>query len=137
MHILALKEIANGTEQFLGHMKVQSEALKIKSTKGENVKEACNLLDTAHETFESASTDMVSKIPEDWPKTPLEVMQTSSVTQFNRVFKDEEARARIEADQRGGEPEWPEHDEIINLALATHNRLKLTEKWDLHTRARS
>ena len=39
MCILALKEIHNGTEQFSGHIKDQSENLKIKSIKGEDVKE--------------------------------------------------------------------------------------------------
>ena len=137
MFIMALLEIYNSSEQCMEYLKAKVVALKLTSIEGENVKEAVGLLNSAYEAFTSASTEQVNRIPVDWSKDIIAVMQTSSVPEFNETFKDEEKTARRQADKNGGQPEWPEHKELMRLATTTYNRLKMSGVWDLHSRAKS
>ena len=58
-------------------------------------------------------------MPQDFSKTVLQVLQTSSVDEFNSVFKDEYDKAVRTADRTGGSVKWPSLDLLMNLAKNT------------------
>ena len=137
MFMLVLRKLHNASEQFLDHLKVQVENLRISKTQGEDVDKVVSLLNSTYDTFKSISTPGLNRVPLDWSKTLCSIFQTSSVREFNDTFADEEKDARKEADKNGGQPEWPTHDQLVNLATATYNRLKQTGHWDVPKAARA
>jgi hypothetical protein len=132
--ILVLKRIHNASEQHLEHLKLKVENLRISELEGENVDVAVSLVNAAHSIFISSSTATQSRIPPEWSKTLIRVFQTTTVPEFNQVFKDEEREARRDADKNGGQPNWPTHEQLTRLATVTYNRIKQSGSWDLPTK---
>jgi Zinc knuckle len=129
-----LKRIHNASEQHLEHLKLKVENLRISELEGENVDVAVSLVNAAHSIFISSSTATQSRIPPEWSKTLIRVFQTTTVPEFNQVFKDEEREARRDADKNGGQPSWPTHEQLTRLATVTYNRIKQSGSWDLPTK---
>lgn len=134
---LLLEKIQSFSEQKLEYLKYKVETLKISTLPGENVDTACSLISAAYKTFESMSTPTINRIPLEWSKTVIKTLQTTSVQSFNHIFKLEEAEARREADKNGGQPVWPSHEQLINLASAVYNRMSHSNKWNAPKAARS
>ncbi len=137
MMILVLLKIHNASEQHMEYLKLKVEGLKISTMEGEDVDTAVSLINSAYTTFKSISTKNHNRVPLEWPKTLIQVFQTTSVPEFNRVFKTEADEARRDADKNGGQPVWPTHEQLTKLASATYNRLKLSGEWDVPKAAKS
>jgi hypothetical protein len=131
MWSLILQKISSRTEQQLDYLKQKVKQLRISSLEGENVDKAVSLLDAALSTFKAASTPSTDRIPQEWNKDLLTIFQTSSVSTFNNLFLKIQQDVRQAADMEGVMPQWPDHEEIIRLASATYNRLKLSGEWDI------
>ena len=131
MWSLIMQKISSRTEQQLDYLKLKVKQLRISSLEGENVDKAVSLLDAALSTFKAASTPTVNRIPQEWNKDLLDLFQTSSVSNFNNIFLKIQQDVRQVADMEGLMPEWPDHEEVIRLARATYNRLKLSGEWDV------
>ena len=131
---LILQRIHNASEQYLEHIKLKVETLRISELEGENVDVAVSLINAAHSIFISSSTANQSRIPPEWSKTLIRVFQTTTVPEFNQVFKEEEKDARRDADKNGGQPVWPTHEQLTRLATVTYNRIKQSGYWDIPTK---
>lgn len=131
MWSLILQKISSRTEQQLDYLKTKVKQLRISSLEGENVDKTVSLLDAALSTFKAASTPTTNRIPQEWNKDLLTIFQTSSVSTFNSLFLKIQQDVRQAADMEGVMPQWPDHEEIIRLASATYNRLKLSGEWDV------
>jgi hypothetical protein len=128
---LVLKKVHNASEQHLEHLKDKVETLKISDLEGENVDTAVSLINAAYSIFISSSIATQSRVPPEWSKTLIRVFQTTTVPEFNQIFKDEEKDARRDADKNGGQPQWPTHKQLTRLATVSYNRIKSSGHWDI------
>jgi hypothetical protein len=87
---LVLKKVHNASEQQVEHLKDKVETLKISDLEGENVDTAVSLINAAYLIFISSSAATQSRVPPEWSKTLIRVFQTTTVSEFNQIFKDEE-----------------------------------------------
>ena len=129
MFFLILKHIQDVSENSIQHLRSQLEKMKISKVPGENVGVVVSLVKATYKTLQAASSKHHSYIPDDFPKTVLQIFQTSSVSEFNQAFEDEEKLAQRRADKLGGLPDWPTISEITSLATNTYTRLKGSNQW--------
>ena len=129
MFFLILKHIQDVSENSIQHLRSQLKKMKISKVPGENIGVVVSLVKATYKTLKAASSKHHSYIPDDFPKTVLQIFQTSSVPEFNQAFEDEEKLAQRSADKLGGLPVWPTINEITSLATNTYTRLKGTNQW--------
>ena len=129
MFFLILRKIQNVSEDAIQHLRSQLEKLKISKSAGENVENTVSLVKSTHRILKSASTLYHNYVPDDFPKTILQIFQTTSIPEFNEAFAEEERSAQRKADKSGGMPVWPDISEITSLATNTYQRLKNTGHW--------
>ena len=135
--MLLLHKLHNASEQYLDHLKNKVENLKISKLQGEDVDKAVSLLNAAYKTFESISTKSHNRIPVDWSKNLCKIFQTTSVSEFNKTFEEEERAVRRTSDKDGIQPIWPTHDQLTSQATATYDRLKQSGHWDVPRSSRA
>lgn len=131
MLFLILKRIQSNSENAIQHLKDRIKNLKIRDLKGEDVDLAVSLIRSTHKALSQASADDRNYVPDDFPQTVLQVLQTSSVKKFNDAFSLEEQQCQHEADKYGGRPEWPTLEHILNLATNTYHRLHKSDQWNI------
>lgn len=131
MLYLILKRIQSNSENSIVHLQTRVKNLKIRDIKGEDVDLAVSLIRSTYKALSQASIEDRNYVPDDFPKTVLQVLQTSSVKAFNDAFAHEETVAQHEADKFGGKPNWPTVEHILNLATNTYHRLHKTNKWQV------
>ena len=129
MLFLLLKRIADSSETAINHLRSQFEGYKISSTQGEDLEEVITLIKSLHALLQGASTSDRNYVPDDFPKTVLQVLQTTSVKKFNDIFYDKMEYCRRRADKAGGATQWPTISEIMTLATASYSRLK--SEWNV------
>jgi len=129
MLYIILRRIQDTSESAIEFLKKKVEKLQIKTLKGEDVDLAVSLIKSTYTALQSASTPDRSYVPDDFPKTVLRVLQTTSVPDFNQAFFREEMDALHLADKRGGLPIWPSVSEILNLATNAYARHLAADTW--------
>ena len=129
MLFLLLRRIQNSSEAAIECLQLKVKNIKISKVEGENVEHVVSLIKAAYYSLLGASTPSRSHVPDDFPKTVLEVMQTSSNSEFNSIFQHEASDARRLADKLGGLPNWPSVTETLNQAQSTYKRLLDSDKW--------
>ena len=105
--------------------------MKLSELEGEDVDVAISLLRSTYSALESASTPSRNYIPDDFPRTIMQVLQTSSVPEFNQAFADEETDILREADRSGTKPSWPDVYVTLDYASNVYQRLKADNIWCL------
>ena len=131
MLYLILKRIRTSSESAVDYLKKKVLSIKIREIEGENVDTVVSLIKSAYHALLSASTPTRSYVPDDFPLKVMEVCQTSSNAEFNKVFADEVSEARRQADKYGGLPNWNSITQTLNQASSTYRRLKLSGEWDV------
>ena len=126
---LILRRIQDVSEDAIEHLKDKIKFLKIKDIPGENVDYAVSLIKSTYRALQSASTGDRTFVPDDFPCTVLKVFQTTSVSEFNAAFAEEDRQVRRQADKFGGIPRWPTITTITNLATSMYARLKNKGDW--------
>jgi hypothetical protein len=129
MAFLILKLIQDSSEKALEHLKAQLETLKISSIPGEDVEVAVSLIKATHRVLKCASSKTKSYVPSDFSRTVFIVFQTTSVHEFNLLFKDEQRRIQRVADMEGARPVWPAVSMVLNLATNSYRRMKASGEW--------
>ena len=127
---LILERIQTSSESAVEFLKGKILSIKIREIEGENVDTVVSLIKAAHQALLSASTPTRSYVPDDLPLKVMEIFQTSSHHEFNKVFADEVSEARRQADKYGGVPNWNTISQTLNQASSTYRRLKLSGEWD-------
>ena len=136
MLILVLQRIQDRSEQTLDFLKKRVSNLNISKLKGEDVEQAVRLIKSTYKVLKCSSTEHRSYVPRDFTKVAFCVLQTTTVDEFNYIFRDLERDVQVKADMAGVQPSWPSITKVINLATTTHRRLKATGVWDEMTRKR-
>ena len=128
MLFLILKRIQTLSKSAVDFLKRKILSIKIRDVEGENVDTVVSLIKAAYHALLSASTPTRSCVPNDLPLRIMEVCQTSSHPEFNKVFADEVSEARRHADKYGGVPNWNTITQTLSQASSTYRRLKLSGK---------
>jgi DNA-directed RNA polymerase subunit RPC12/RpoP len=129
MAYLILKLIQDSSEKALEHLRLQLETLKISSITGEDVEVVVSLIKATHRVLKCASSKTKSYVPNDFVRTVFMVFQTTSVPEFNILFKDEQRRIQKAADMEGARPVWPPVSKVLNLATNSYRRMKASGEW--------
>ena len=129
MLFLILRRIQDVSESAIDHVKKSLMSLKMRDLPGEDVDKVVSLIKSAHALFKSASSSCHSFIPEDFPKMILEILQTSSVPEFNLAFQREQQIAQHKADKTGQLVEWPTISELTSMATNSYKRLTCSNNW--------
>ena len=130
MLCLILRRIQDHSEQALEYLKRQVTQLKLSKLEGEDVEKAIRLLKSTLRALKNASTEDRSYVPLDFVKTIYKVLQTSSVPEFNDVFRTQQREIQTTADMEGISPVWPDASRVLSLANNTYQRLKHSGQWD-------
>ena len=130
---IILHKINAVNAQYQEFLWIRVKALEIRKTPGENVDTVVSLLNAAYTTFRAVSTDEegMNKVPPDWSKQVLQILQTSSVEKFNRIFANEEELAYRAAANAVGMPVWPTHASLMTWATNQYRRFKQANAWDI------
>ena len=76
--------------------------------------------------MQDASTPARDRVPETFPQLVLQVLQTTSVSEFNEHFRDDEKGAQREALMGSGDPQYP----MVEQSLELTSNLYMTMKDD-------
>ena len=131
MMFLLLKRIRNQSETAIEALRIKVSTLKLSEMQGEDVDIVVSLVKTCHAALLSASTKEHSYVPDDFPKTVLTVLQTSSVPEFNAVFAKEVQDVQTQADKTNRRPIWPTVSSTLKLATNTYQRLMASHEWNV------
>ena len=107
MAYLLLSKILTTTESAIEILLVKIKSLKIRDSKGEDVDGVVSLVQSTVDVLISASDESRSYIPDDYPKTILQVFQSSSNKEFNKTFAKEQQTVQRESGWTGTKPLWP------------------------------
>lgn len=133
MLAIILHKINAVNAQYQEFLWIRVKALEIRKIPGENVDTVVSLLNAAYTTFRAVSTDEdgMNKVPPDWSKQVLQILQTSSVDKFNRIFANEEELAYRAAANAVGMPVWPTHASLMTWATNQYRRFKQANAWNI------
>ena len=136
MFYLALRRLQNPSEAAIDHLLASLRTLKISKFDGENVDEVVKTLRATYTTLMNASIGGRNFVPSDFPKTVIEILQTSSVPKFNEDFADMEKKCRQDSYETGGRPIYPPIDRLLNAACMRYRDLVAIDKWNVPTAAK-
>jgi hypothetical protein len=81
--------------------------VKLHEIKGEDVEQVVSMVCSALDALNGTSDGARRHEPENFPKTVLQLLQTSSQPEFSEAFTEEQYMVQCEADQTGQCPVWP------------------------------
>ena len=129
MVYLVLDRIQRRTEDVLKTVQDVFKAIKIKDIPGENIDEVTTLSKTTYNILEGASTSNRNYLPDNFSELLLDILQTSSVKQFNAVFSDLKRTYKTEAALQRRQVEYPDLNQLTSLAEQTYLDLCKSQHW--------
>jgi len=129
MLFLILERIQHILETSLDNLKLQVKDMKISAIPNEDVEVAVSMVKSTAAALLSASRPEKSFVPDDLSETVLKIFQTTSVPDFNVIFKDVAKKVQLDADSKMLLPVWPTVTTITNLAQRTYLRMKAEGSW--------
>ena len=128
MLIIILKRIINLSAAVMDLLKLKVSTLKISSLPGEDVDVAVALITACYEVMDSASTHDRDLVPHDFAKTIYFILQTTSVDEFNQIFRDLYNSIQGQED-KGLQVTYPPVPEILTHASRAYIRIRLSGGW--------
>lgn len=126
----ALKRIHNCSESTLDLVLLKIKTLKIREYEGEDIDTIVRTVNIAVTLLHHSSTSDRKYVTHDFARDTLRMFQTSTVPEFNVIFSDLERQCQVAADSKGESVvQWPQFEEITQLALATYHRLSASGQW--------
>ena len=129
MAYLLLSKILTTTESAIEILIKKIQKIKIRDIKGEDVDSVVSLVRSTVDVLRSASDEGRSYVPDDFPKTVLQVFQTSSNEAFNETFAEEQKAVQRESDKSGRKPQWPLVETTLLQAERVYQRLVVEGAW--------
>ena len=129
MAYLLLSKILTTTESAIEILMAKIKSLKIRDSKGEDVDAVVSLVRSTVDVLLSASDVGRNYIPDDFPKTILQVFQSSSNKEFNETFAEEQRTVQRESDRNGTKPLWPTVEGTLLQAERVYQRLVTEGAW--------
>ena len=131
MFVLLMRRIQNTTETALSHLVEMIKRIKLSTIEGENVEKVVLLVKAALKLVNRASKTDVVHLPLDFPKTLLDVYQTSSVPAFNHLFHRLVEEAQTSQYINGGNAQWPTLETINALAHNSYLSMMAAGTWNV------
>ena len=128
MLIIILKRVINLSAAVIDLLKLKVSNLKISSLPGEDVDVAVSLITACYEVMDSASIEGRDLVPHDFAKTVYFILQTTSVDEFNKIFRDLYNSIQGQEDQ-GLAVEYPPVLDILTHASRAYNRIDKGNRW--------
>jgi hypothetical protein len=124
--ILMLNQLLADTEEAAASLQKRVKDFKISNIEGENIRKVVSLLRGA-----VTRLTYIKKVPEDFPKILLQVMQTSSVDSFNETFHliEKQRKHRTVLRRTGRHDPDVTVDDIFLLAEAEYRDLFSEGLW--------
>ena len=113
--IIMMKLLVTHTEQATKSLVDTVENLKISKVRGKNVSKIVSLILGAHERLEA-----IDMVPEDFDKTVLSVLQTSSVDKFNKARSGSSIQSQFTI---------PKVESLLDLAEQEYLSLCRANEW--------
>jgi hypothetical protein len=129
MLYLILNQIQDCSEASIDLRKVRLKLMKISELPGEDIEVAVSFIKSCQAALIGASQPEKSHVPDDLSQTVLQIMQTTTVEAFNKVFRTRCEAVVWIADETHLPPEWPSVSRITNLATGTYLRMKADKTW--------
>jgi len=127
LFIIMMKKLQSDTEAAVEFIQTTVKNMKLTLFDGEDVNRAITLIRAAHKRLKGVGGDS-SKVPLDFPRTLMDVFQTSSVPNFNEIFAHLSRTAMIQA-QYQGTPFKMTMDQILKLAETRYLEMLATGEW--------
>lgn len=125
MFLIIMKKLQSHTEAAVQYLTNSIKAMKITSFEGENVSRVTSLIRGAYKRL-----SMTNKVPEDFQKTILNILQTSSVVEFNMAFQH--IQREVEVVQpllTNSNITYPKVDDMVRMAEKLYLELASTNTW--------
>jgi len=129
MACLLLSKILSTTESAIEILIKKIQKIEIRDIQGEDVDSVVSLVRSTVDVLRSASDEGRSYVPDDFPKTVLQVFQTSSNKVFNDTFEEEQKAVQRESDKSGRKPQWPLVETTLLQAERVYQRLVIEGTW--------
>ena len=130
LFFIMLRRLYNCSESVLDQILTSAKTLRISDIEGEDIDEIIRTISAATGLLLHSSNQNRTYITHDFSRDVLHIFQTSTIDEFNSIFRDVERRCQVEADSKGESVvAWPSVDSIIQLATATYSRLHRSGKW--------
>jgi hypothetical protein len=129
MLYLILNRIQDCSEASIDLLKVRLKSMKISELPGEDIEVAVSFIKSCQAALIGASRPEKWHVPDDLSQTVLQIMQTTTVEAFNKVFRTRCEAVVWIADETHLPPEWPSVSRITNLATGTYLRMKADKTW--------
>ena len=123
MFYLVMRRILDISEASILALVAHMKAIKINKIVGEDVEEAVGTIKATLKVLTQCSTDVRNFVPDDIEVSVLQIFQTSSLDEFNEIFRRKEMNARAIADKPGGIPLYPTVQETCQQASNTYRHL--------------
>ena len=130
LFIIMMKQLVSNSEEAVSHLKKLISTMKISEVQGEDVSKVISLLRGANKHLR-----FINKVPEDFGKQILKILQTSSVTEFNEYWDRYATMVRqaksvaMYHGQTVDEAESYNVDMLLDLAQEYYNDLKAAGTW--------
>jgi hypothetical protein len=125
---LLLSKILLTTESAIEVMITKISKIKIHEIEGEDVDSVASMVRSTFDILNGASDGARCYVPDNFPKTILQVLQTSSHPEFNKAFSEEQAMVQRKADRTGQCPVWPQVEMLLLHAERIYQRLAVENK---------
>jgi hypothetical protein len=125
---LLLSKIPLTTKSAIEVMIKKISKVKLREIKGEDVKQVISMIHSTLDALNGASDGARHYVLDDFPKTVLQVLQTSSQPEFNKAFIEEQHMVQREADQTGQHPVWPPIKTMPLQAERIYQQLQVESK---------
>ena len=123
MFRIILDKLQSDTEQAVRHLSDTIKNLKLTDCAGEDVCRVASLIRSAHQRLSN-----VRRVPEDFNKWVLEIMQTSSVAEFNKIFDFIEL-SLVATSTQASQREYPSFENILELGERHYLEMNAQDKW--------
>jgi hypothetical protein len=128
MFRIIMDKLQSDTEDAVQHLCDTVKALKISEQVGENVSRLASLIRTAHRRLHN-----VRRVPPDFNKWVLSILQTSSNPTFNELFRF--IHLQLSANQRQAAVRvYPDFNELLTMAERHYLEMTATNEWSGVTR---
>lgn len=127
MFIIMVKKLQSDTDSAVQYLINSIKNMKISNIEGENVSRVVSLVRGAHKRLKGVG---VSKVPEEFPKWVLLLMQTSTVSSFNEAFAHLQREVEVGSILRSGSSKaYPPIEDVLRVAEKLYLDKTSTNEW--------
>ncbi len=126
MFLIMMKKLQVDTDAAVEYLRNSIKTMKITNFDGEDVSRVVSLIRGAWKQLKGVGE---SKVPTNFSKQITSVLQTSTVPEFNAIFKHLTNMVEIKSFLEPGSNHWPKPDVLLEMAEGKYLELHHIDKW--------